>query len=192
MVHEFFEIHGPWFFGIQCPTIFCDFGLFNSLAQAGGGGGLLYDISLPKTYRPKLLARDGCGDHFGLFRAPVRGQAAELETRAGWPARYSIALFWGSQARPVQPGRIHGKPVRGNNLYKGDQCTFPSLSQHTRRSPHLRTQKGETLPTRSEEEQTVVMICRPNSKSSPFTDADWIYVPCSLFFAPLCTNFNFL
>jgi hypothetical protein len=29
--------------------------LFNSLAQAGGGGALLYDISLPKTYRPKLL-----------------------------------------------------------------------------------------------------------------------------------------
>ena len=45
---------GP-FFGIQCPTIFCDFGLFNRLAQAGGGGALLYDISLPKTYRPKLL-----------------------------------------------------------------------------------------------------------------------------------------
>jgi hypothetical protein len=38
MVHEFFEIHGPWFFEIQCPTIFCDFGFFNSLAQAGGGG----------------------------------------------------------------------------------------------------------------------------------------------------------
>ena len=55
MVHEFFEIHGPWIFGIQCPTIFCDFGLFNRLAQAGGGGALLYDISLPKTYRPKLL-----------------------------------------------------------------------------------------------------------------------------------------
>ena len=30
MVHQLF--------GIQCPTIFCDFGLFNSLAQAGGGG----------------------------------------------------------------------------------------------------------------------------------------------------------
>jgi hypothetical protein len=54
MVHEFFGIHGPWFFEIQCPTIFCDFGLFNRLAQAGGGA-LLYDISLPKTYRPKLL-----------------------------------------------------------------------------------------------------------------------------------------
>ncbi len=28
-------------------------------------------------------ARGGCGDHFGLFRASVRGQAAELETSAG-------------------------------------------------------------------------------------------------------------
>jgi hypothetical protein len=28
-------------------------------------------------------ARGGCGDHFGLFRAPVRGQVAELETSAG-------------------------------------------------------------------------------------------------------------
>ncbi len=54
-VPRFFEIHGPWFFEIQCPTIFCDFGLLSRLAQAGGGGGLLYDISLPKTYRPKLL-----------------------------------------------------------------------------------------------------------------------------------------
>jgi len=54
MVHEFFGIH-PRFFGIQCPTIFCDFGLFNRLAQAGGGGALLYDKTLPKTYRPKLL-----------------------------------------------------------------------------------------------------------------------------------------
>ena len=54
-VPRFFEIHSPRFFGIHGPTIFCDFGLFNRLAQAGGGGGLLYDISLPKTYRPKLL-----------------------------------------------------------------------------------------------------------------------------------------
>jgi hypothetical protein len=28
-------------------------------------------------------ARGSCGDHFGLFRASVRGQAAELETSAG-------------------------------------------------------------------------------------------------------------
>ncbi len=43
-------------FGIQCPKDFCDFGLFNRLAQAGGGGGgLLYDISLSKSHRPKLL-----------------------------------------------------------------------------------------------------------------------------------------
>ena len=28
-------------------------------------------------------ARGGCGDHFGLFSASLRGQAAELETGAG-------------------------------------------------------------------------------------------------------------
>jgi hypothetical protein len=28
-------------------------------------------------------ARGGCGDHFGLFSAPVRGQGAELEASAG-------------------------------------------------------------------------------------------------------------
>jgi hypothetical protein len=63
-VPRFFGIHSPRFFGIQCPTIFCDYGLFNRLAQAGGGGALLYDISLPKTYRPKLLNGGwggGCG-----------------------------------------------------------------------------------------------------------------------------------
>ena len=32
-------------------------------------------------------ARGGCGDHFGLFRASLRGQAAELEASAGQPAR---------------------------------------------------------------------------------------------------------
>jgi hypothetical protein len=32
-------------------------------------------------------ARGGCGDHFGLFFASVRGRAAELETSAGQPAR---------------------------------------------------------------------------------------------------------
>jgi hypothetical protein len=38
-------------------------------------------------------ARGGCGDHFGLFRASVRGQAAELEASAGQPARLSKALL---------------------------------------------------------------------------------------------------
>jgi len=35
---NFLEFMVHQLFGIQCPTIFCDFGLFNSLAQAGGGG----------------------------------------------------------------------------------------------------------------------------------------------------------
>ncbi len=32
-------------------------------------------------------ARGGCGDHFGLYRASVRGRAADLETRVGDPRR---------------------------------------------------------------------------------------------------------
>ena len=35
---NFLEFMVHQLFGIQCPTIFCDFGLFNRLAQAGGGG----------------------------------------------------------------------------------------------------------------------------------------------------------
>ena len=97
-----------------------------------------------------------------------------------------------NQAGPVRPGHNHCGPVRGRSLYKGDRCTFPPLSLYTRRRPHLHTPREETLPTRSEEEQTVVMICRPNSKMTPFTDVYLIYVLCSLFFAPLCTSFNFL
>ncbi len=38
-------------------------------------------------------ARGGCGDHFGLFRASLRGQAAELETSAGQPAPFFKALL---------------------------------------------------------------------------------------------------
>jgi hypothetical protein len=97
-----------------------------------------------------------------------------------------------NQAVAVQPGRIHGGPVRGRSLFKGDRCTSRPLSSNIRRRSHLRTPRKETLPTRSEEEQTVVMICRPNSKITPFTDVYLIYVLCSLFFAPLGTDFNFL
>jgi hypothetical protein len=50
---EIFENHGPRIFENQCPKTFCDFGLFNRLAQAGGG--LLYEFSPSKSHRPKLL-----------------------------------------------------------------------------------------------------------------------------------------
>ncbi len=71
----------------------------------------------------------------------------------------------------------------GAEVDKGDHCTFPPLSNYIRRRPHLYTQREETLPTRSEEEQTVVMTCRPNSKETPLTDVYWICVLCSLFLA---------
>ncbi len=85
--------------------------------------------------------------------------------------------------RPVQPEQVHGRPARGRSLYKGDRCTFLPLSNNTRRGPHLNTHRDETPPTRSEEEQTDVMICRPNSKEAPFIDVYLICVLCSLFFA---------
>jgi hypothetical protein len=47
---------------------------------------------------------------------------------------------------------------------KGTIVPLPPLSIYIRRRPHLRTQREETLPMRSEEEQTVVKICRPNSQ----------------------------
>ncbi len=49
MVHEFFEIHGIWFFFNQCPKSFCNFGLFNRLAQAGGGGAYYMNFHLQKV-----------------------------------------------------------------------------------------------------------------------------------------------
>jgi hypothetical protein len=47
---------------------------------------------------------------------------------------------------------------------RGTIVPLPPLSIYTRRSPHLHTQREEKLPTGSEEEQTVVKTCRPNSK----------------------------
>jgi hypothetical protein len=38
-------------------------------------------------------ARGGCGEHFGLFRASLRGQAAELEASAGQPRASLKALL---------------------------------------------------------------------------------------------------
>ena len=97
-----------------------------------------------------------------------------------------------NQAGPVRPGHNHGGPLRGRSLYKGDHCTSRPLSLYTRRRPHLQTHREETPPTRSEEEQTVGMICRSNSKKTQLTNVYLNYVLCSLFFAPLCTGFNFL
>ncbi len=71
-------------------------------------------------------ARGGCGDHFGLFSASVRGQAAELEACRVNPRHFFKARLYSAirnQAMLVQPGRIHGGPVRGRSIYKGDCCT---------------------------------------------------------------------
>jgi hypothetical protein len=130
-------------------------------------------------------ARGGCGYHFELFSTSLGGQTAELVTSPGWPARFSIALLSSWLRNPWQAStteQVHGRPVRDRILYKESPCTFLPLSYLTRRRPHLQTPRRETLPTRSEEEHTVVRICRPNSKITPFTDVYLIYVLCSLFF----------
>ena len=102
-----------------------------------------------------VLTQDDHGENFWLNSTSLRGQAAELVTSADWPGRYLLAE-WENQAEPVQPGQIHGRPVRHQSLYKESLCTFYSLSNKTRRWPHHQTHREEILPTRSEEEQTVV------------------------------------
>jgi hypothetical protein len=57
-------------------------------------------------------ARGGCGDHFGLFGAPVRGQGAELEASAGWPARFFIVLLYTISGKPGRAGTTKRHPWR--------------------------------------------------------------------------------
>ena len=106
-----------------------------------------------------VLTQDDRGEHFWLNSTSLRGQAAELVTRAEWPARYIRALPSSWMENPWQASttrQVNGRPVRDRSLYKESPCTFPPLSKKTRRWPHLQTHREETLPTRSEEEQTVV------------------------------------
>ncbi len=67
---------------------------------------------------------------------PLFSEAGDQETSSVWelswrPAQVNSRHFFKArlysairnQAGPVQPGRIHGGPVRGRSLYKGDQCS---------------------------------------------------------------------
>ena len=102
-VPRFFEIHSPRFFGIQCPKDFCDFGLFNRLAQAGGGGALLYDISLPKTYRPKLLPPPTHWLWDLTWTLTMEGSAW-----LSWPVHRTLALVLSKTFNTqLSPSRIH-------------------------------------------------------------------------------------
>ncbi len=51
-------------------------------------------------------ARGGCGDHFGLFNASLRGQAAELEASAGQP-RASLKKRFSKALQEIRPGRYN-------------------------------------------------------------------------------------
>ncbi len=109
------------------------------------------------------------------------------DSRANDQRRLTSALLYSWMRNPWQAsttGQVHGRPVQDRGLYKESPCTFLPLSYNTRRRPHPQTPRRETLPTSSEGEQTVVMICRPNSKISPFY---WCrFDLCSLFFV-LCS-----
>ncbi len=85
-------------------------------------------------------ARGGCGDHFGLFSAPVRGQGAEAS--AGWPARFFIALLYTISGKLGRAGTTKTHPWR--SLYKESRCTFMPLSSNIWRRPHLLTHREET------------------------------------------------
>ncbi len=76
------------------------------------------------------LARGGRGDHFGLFGASVRGQGAELEASAGWPARFFLVLLYIISGKPGRAGTTKTHPWRGMSLYNGSQCTFLPLSSN--------------------------------------------------------------
>jgi hypothetical protein len=78
--------------------------------QQGPGSVEITLQPLIRGQRPWIGQRNGCGDHFGLFCAPVRGQAAELDTRAGWSSRYSIALLSTWLRKPGRAGTTTTHP----------------------------------------------------------------------------------
>jgi hypothetical protein len=99
-------------------------------------------------------ARGGCGDHFGLFRASVRGQAAELETRAGNPRAYNH-----SRAEEIRPGRYDQETTMagryGAEVYiRGTVVPFnhsaatlgeDHISVHIEKKHHQRDQRKNRL-----------------------------------------------
>jgi len=84
-------------------------------------------------------SRGGCGDHFGLFGAPVRGQAAELVTSAGWPARFSLRNRSASlleTGRPVPQDRSMAGRYR-TGVYIRDPSVLSYHSAATCRGGHV-------------------------------------------------------
>ncbi len=92
-----------------------------------------------------ILTRDDRGEYFWLNGTSLQGQRAELETSAGWPARFSSASLW--HIRKTRLGRYNqDKSMAGRyGTSKEDHCTSSSLSNNTRKWPHLQTHREETL-----------------------------------------------
>jgi hypothetical protein len=65
-----------------------------------------------------VLTQDDHGEYFWLNGSSLQGQADEQET-AQVNQRASLKSFsealQENQAGPVQPGQIHGRPVRGRS-----------------------------------------------------------------------------
>jgi hypothetical protein len=114
------------------------------------------------------------------------------------PAQVNSRHFFARASKELQdirPGRYEQDTTMAGR-YGAEVCLRGTVvpfhhSAYTLGGDHTSTHREETPPTRSEEEQTVVMSSRLNSKMTPFTDVCLICVLCSLFFAPLCTDFIF-
>jgi len=87
---------------------------------------------------------------------------AQVDQRA--PSERFCVSSQENQAGPVQPRRIHGGRY-GARVYIRNPCVPFHHSAATPKGDHTSIQiEKKHHPTRSEEEQTVEMICRPNSK----------------------------
>ncbi len=137
-------------------------------------------------------ARGGCGDHFGLFSAPVRGQGAELEASAGWSARFFIALLYTISGTPGRAGTTKTHPWYGARVYIRNPCVPSYHSAATSGGDHISSHiEKKHHPTRSEGEHCWDDLKAKTVRRTPLFNVYLIYVLCSLFFAPLCTGFDF-
>jgi hypothetical protein len=89
------------------------------------------------------------------------------------PAQVSRALFTSKALQDIRPGGYNQDTSMtgryGAEVYIRGTVVLLDHSAATLGEDHISIPKREeTLPTRSEEEQTVVMICRPNSFDRSF------------------------
>ena len=132
-VPRFFEIHSPRFFGIHGPTIFCDFGLFNRLAQAGGGGAYYMIFHSKKetvyhysTKRDKMRRLSGLF-HLNIYKAyNSTDDVALLSNSVFYSLRFTLWFHycepWLFQASSAAAGRLGGCG-REREREKGNFCS---------------------------------------------------------------------